>query len=77
MQNLHTDDGKIKAELPDRIIRLVIHYPAGAQTVEFQPDDHINGRAFLTELLTFGWVPGAIISRTCHLIHPQMPYSEA
>lgn len=77
MQNIHTDNGKIKARIPENVVRLVIHYPAGAQTVCYAPEDHINGRAFLAELLTFGWVPGAIIARTCHLIHPNMPYSEA
>ena len=69
--------GEIKANIPDNVIRLVIHYPAGAHTVCYAPEDHINGRKFLAELFTFGWVVGAIISRTCHLIHPSMPHSEA
>ena len=63
--------------IPDPLVRIVIHYPAGAQTVSYHPEDHINGRKFLTELLAFGWVPSATISRTMHLIHPAADYTRA
>jgi len=77
MQTIQIDSGKIKTVPNKEIVRLSIHYPAGAHVVSYHPDDHINGRQFLTELLAFGWVPGAVIGRTLHLIHPAAEYVEA
>jgi hypothetical protein len=59
------------------IARLVVHYPAGAHTVEYQSSCRVNGVQFLTELLKFGWVPASIVGRTLHLVHPAAPYHEA
>jgi hypothetical protein len=41
----------------ETIKRLAIWYPAGVQTVSYQPDCAVNGAKFLDELINFGFEP--------------------
>ena len=77
MQTIQIDSGKKSRRFPTGNRPPRDPLPAGSQTVDYKPDDHINGRKFLTELIAFGWVPGDVIGRTLHLMHPAAQYREA